>query len=121
MASAPHVLFAICFVGLIFLAGGADDVDVQALQILVQQQASTITNVNAKLTALQNEVATFRNLSTDIMELKARVSTLSKAGYQVLDAIFLPCPTYRNEISEVNSMRFPHNNSFMPPANHLKL
>ena len=46
MASAPHVLFAICFVGQIFLAGGADDVDVQALQILVQQQASTITNVN---------------------------------------------------------------------------
>ena len=82
MASASHVLFAICFVGLIFLAGGADDVDVLALQTLVQQQAATITNVNAKPIALHNEVATLRNLSTDVMELKDRVATLSKAGYQ---------------------------------------
>lgn len=117
MALASRIQFAICSLGLIFLVGGTDDVDVHALESLAQEQASTITNLDAKLTALQNEVTTLNDLNADVAELKNKVATLSKAGIKNPRSIPKVCPSYYNETSGMNNTHFP--SSSMASANFL--
>ena len=65
-----------CFI--LSLVSGAmvkrsDDVGIQALQTLVQQQASAISALEAKLASLSN-------VNADVVNLKNKVATLSTAG-----------------------------------------
>ena len=51
----------------------SDDVDVQALEAVLQQQASA-------LQTLQADAAVLKSLTTDVNNLSHKVATLSKAG-----------------------------------------
>jgi septal ring factor EnvC (AmiA/AmiB activator) len=56
---------------------GTDDVTLESLQTLVQQQAASISSLQASLAAMQNSLTAD---SARISTLETQVSTLSKAG-----------------------------------------
>ena len=80
MLATSSVFLSVTFIVLLTIMKGhsgvvkrSDDVDVQALEAVVQQQASA-------LQTLQADVAALKSLTTDVNNLSHKVATLSKAG-----------------------------------------
>ena len=80
MLATSSVFLSVTFIVLLTIMKGHsgvvkrwDDVDVQALEAVVQQQASALQMVQA-------DVAALKSLTTDVNNLSHKVATLSKAG-----------------------------------------
>ena len=80
MLATSSVFLSVTFIVLLTIMKGHsgvvkrwDDVDVQALEAVVQQQASALQTVQA-------DVAALKSLTTDVNNLSHKVATLSKAG-----------------------------------------